>query len=142
MKIDELKDKAHCLHQKNYNCAQSVLCTFGDILKVDEKILFKISEGFGGGMGDKKECCGAVTGAIMVLSLLSSSGSYENITKAETYVLSTKLRDDFIKKYDITLCETLKNVEVADDYNICNDYISYCVELVCKIIESEKLEIK
>ena len=139
MDVNELKNKAYAFHLKNYNCAQSVLCAFSDILKLDEKTLFKISEGFGGGMGDKKECCGAITCGMMVLSHLNSSGSCNNITKNETYNLSSQLRNGFIDKYDISLCETLKNVEVADDYNICNDYIIYCVELVCNIIEKEGL---
>ena len=139
MDVIELKNKAHSFHLKNYNCAQSVACAFSDIVGIDEKTIFKFSEGFGAGMGDKKECCGAITGGMMVLSLLNSSGTCENITKAETYTLSTLLRDKFIEKYNITLCNTLKNVEVSDDYNICNDYITEAVEMVCDIIKEKGL---
>ncbi|MGD1823620.1 MAG: C-GCAxxG-C-C family protein [Pleomorphochaeta sp.] len=139
MGVNELKSKAKALHEKDYNCAQSVLCAFSDILDSDEKTLFKISEGFGSGMGEKQECCGAVTGGIMVLSLLNSNGDSSNLSKSETYELAAKLRNKFIDKYDITTCEVLKNIFVEDDYNICNDYIIETVEFVNQIIEEENL---
>lgn len=139
MNVEELKSIAKGFHSKNYNCAQAVACTFSDIIGVDEKILFKVCEGFGGGMGDHKECCGAVTGGIVVLSLLNSSGTVENLTKAETYNLSTALRNKFIDKYDLTTCSVLREKGTDDDHNICDDYITDSVEMVYNIIKDEKL---
>ena len=139
MNTNELKNKANALHSENYNCAQSVACVFSDIVGIDEKTLFKISEGFGGGMGDHKECCGAITGGMMILSLLKSSGTSENLTKAETYEITSELRNQFLEKYNITLCESLKDYETKDGHNICDDYIADSVEMVCRIIEQESL---
>lgn len=139
MNVNKLKNKANALRLKNYNCAQAVACAFKDFVGVDEKTLFKLSEGFGGGMGDHKECCGAVTGGIMILSLLNSSGNSDNITKAETYEITTKLRNKFLDKYNLTLCENLKNQETEDGHNICDDYVSQTVEMVYTIIEKEDL---
>ena len=56
-------------------------CAFSDLIGIDETFLFKISEGFGRGMGSAKECCGAITGGMIILSLLQSSGTINNITK-------------------------------------------------------------
>ncbi len=139
MEVNTLLSKTKDLREKEYNCAQSVFCTFSDILGLDESTMFKISEGFGSGMGDKQECCGAVTGGIMVLSTLKSSGTFENITKAETYELSNKLRNKFIDKYDLTTCGPLKEIPTEDDHNVCEDYIYSAVEMVCEIIEEEGL---
>ncbi len=139
MNVNELKNKANALRLKNYNCAQAVACVFKDLVGVDEKTLFKISEGFGGGMGDHKECCGAVTGGMMILSLLKSSGTSDNITKTQTYEITTDLRNQFLDKYNLTLCESLKNHDTEDGHNICDDYVSESVEMVCRIIEKEGL---
>lgn len=54
-RVAELKDR----HARGYNCAQVVLCSYADVLSIDEETLFQISEGFGAGMGGMMETCGA-----------------------------------------------------------------------------------
>ena len=44
-------EKALELHDKGYNCAQAVACSFCEEFGVDQETMFKISEGFGFGMG-------------------------------------------------------------------------------------------
>ena len=44
-------EKALELHGKGYNCAQAVACSFCEKFGVDQETMFKISEGFGFGMG-------------------------------------------------------------------------------------------
>ena len=34
-------------HNRGYNCAQSVACTYCDLVGVDEETMFKATEGFG-----------------------------------------------------------------------------------------------
>ena len=46
-RVAEIKDK----HTRGYNCAQIVLCSYAEELGIDEETLFRISEGFGAGMG-------------------------------------------------------------------------------------------
>ncbi len=49
-------------HAKGYNCSQAVVCTYCDLLGVEEKTAFRMSEGFGAGMGDMElfaEKCGS-----------------------------------------------------------------------------------
>ena len=40
-RVAELKDR----HARGYNCAQVVLCSYADVLSIDEETLFQISEG-------------------------------------------------------------------------------------------------
>ena len=44
-------EHAIALHQKGYNCAQAVHCTYADLFGIDEQTAYKMSEGFGLGMG-------------------------------------------------------------------------------------------
>lgn len=53
-RVAEIKDK----HTRGYNCAQIVLCSYAEELGIDEETLFRISEGFGAGMGGMMQTCG------------------------------------------------------------------------------------
>ena len=59
------------------NCAQSVITAFSEEFGLSKDLAMKIARAFGGGMGQSKGTCGAVTGAYMVLGLaLKPSGDY------------------------------------------------------------------
>lgn len=59
------------------NCAQSVLTSFAEELGLSNDLALKVARAFGGGMGQSKGACGAVTGAYMALGLaLKPSGDY------------------------------------------------------------------
>lgn len=73
-------DRPAQAHEKlashSMNCAQSVLTTFSEF-GLSKDLAMKIARAFGGGMGQSKGACGAVTGAYMVLGLaLKPSGDY------------------------------------------------------------------
>ena len=72
-RVAEIKDK----HTRGYNCAQIVLCSYAEELGIDEETLFRISEGFGAGMGGMMQTCGAVTAMFMALGLANSSGDLQ-----------------------------------------------------------------
>ena len=74
-------DRPAQAHEKlashSMNCAQSVLTTFSEEFGMSKDLAMKIARAFGGGMGQSKGICGAVTGAYMVLGLaLKPSGDY------------------------------------------------------------------
>ena len=47
-------------HQKGYKCSQAVVCTYCDLLGLEEEAAFRMSEGFGAGMGDMVNSCGGL----------------------------------------------------------------------------------
>ena len=53
-------EQAITFHDKGYNCAQAVACSFCKEFGVDEEEMFRIAEGFGLGMG-MMEVCGALS---------------------------------------------------------------------------------
>jgi len=57
-------------HKKGFNCCQSVLAAFQDVIGLTETQCLTLGGGFGAGAGTG-ELCGAVTGAVMVLDLLT-----------------------------------------------------------------------
>jgi C_GCAxxG_C_C family probable redox protein len=127
--------KARELREKGYNCAQSVACAFVDILPIDEVTLYKLSEGFGGGMGGNDGTCGALSGAIMVVSLLSSSGDVQNISKEKTYPLVKELYDSFVTITSSPICKELKGSTTGEPLHPCNLCVEDAVRLTYSLIQ-------
>lgn len=78
-----------------FNCAQSVLFAFCDVLGIDKNLAVKLSTGFGGGMGHMQEVCGAVSGGILALSW--KFGRDEKGTRDQTNVTYAKTRELFAR---------------------------------------------
>jgi C_GCAxxG_C_C family probable redox protein len=91
-----------------FNCAQSVLSSYAEELKIDKETAFKISNGFGAGMARKQEICGAISGAIMVLGLKYGRGEQEGKAKQEKlYEKVQDLLDRFEYEFGTINCKQL-----------------------------------
>ena len=74
--------------REGYNCSQSVALSFLDVLPIDRSTLLKLSSSFGGGIGRLREVCGAFSGAVMVIGLLSGYDTPETgKVKADYYAM-------------------------------------------------------
>ena len=62
------KEQAVMLHKSGFNCAQSVACSFCNVMGADPVETFKLSEAFGFGMGSMGTC-GAVSAMAIVVGL-------------------------------------------------------------------------
>ena len=65
--------------KKGYNCCQAVACAYCEERGVKEEDMFRITEGFGSGMGGLKDTCGAVTGMFLIISLYNSAGDLNDL---------------------------------------------------------------
>ena len=73
LKMSKKVEQAMAFHDKGYNCAQAVACSFCEEFGIDQETMFRVSEGFGLGMG-MMDMCGAVTGMLMVIGMENSVG--------------------------------------------------------------------
>lgn len=119
-------------HANGYNCSQAVVCTYCDLLGVEEKTAFRISEGFGAGMGDMESTCGALSGAVMLAGLKNSDGNMEAPkTKGKTYQLSKEITRLFVEKCGSAVCREIKGIESGQPKYGCRD----CVRAASAIAE-------
>lgn len=131
------KELAISLHNRKYNCAQSVACAFAEDLGVDSQILFRMCEGFGLGMGCMNGTCGAISGAIAVISFKNSDGNLTSpATKASTYQLSKMFHQKFAEKNGATICRDLKGIDTGKVLRSCNGCIEDAVEILEEIFNS------
>lgn len=120
-------------HRHGYNCAQAIICTYCDLFGMDEEAAFKVSEGFGGGMGGMQNTCGAVTAMFMLAGLKNSVGSIDmGNSKASTYALVRKLSDEFREMNSTTICKELKGANGEPVKRSCPG----CIEDAAKIVEN------
>lgn len=118
-------------HKKGYNCAQSVLCAYSDLLGVDEKTLFAASEGFGGGMGGMLGTCGAVTGMYMLAGLYNSCKDLQACSsKPATNKMVRELAKEFEEKNQSLICRELKGVDSGKVLRSCDG----CIEDATRIV--------
>ena len=103
--------KAAELFLGGYNCAQSVAIAFCDITGLDENTSARMVSPFGGGMGRKREVCGAVSGMLMVLSQLYGYDTPgDDVSKKRLYGEVQELAGKFREENGSIVCrEILKN---------------------------------
>ena len=129
------KELAIANHDRKYNCAQAVACTFAEEIGVDEKTLFQAAEGFGLGMGGMEAACGALSGAVMLAGFKNSDGNLQNpSTKADTYQLSKEIVRRFKEKTGSCICKELKGIETGKMLCSCPDCIRCGVEAAEEVL--------
>lgn len=131
---EEMAARATERHERGYNCAQAVACAFAERLGVEEKVLFRATEGIGLGMGGMQGTCGAASGACVVAGLANSTGNLERPdSKASTYAISRRITDRFAHEAGAVRCADLKGVGTGKVVCPC----PRCVELGAIIAQEE-----
>lgn len=101
---------------KGYNCSQSIILAFEDMLPVDKELLSKLSSSFGGGMGRLREVCGSVSGMFMIVGLLYGyDGPETGEVKAEHYKRIQELAAKFEEKHGSIVCREMLGLTVRHD---------------------------
>lgn len=128
-----------------YNCAQSVLWSFSDEVRLPPETTLKIACGFGAGMARRQEVCGAVTGGIMVLGLRHGRGERQDRTATEeTYAKTHELMRRFEAKHGTCNCrQLLEGCDLATEEgrqtfkerDLLNRTCKACVQTVVTILE-------
>lgn len=96
------------LHHEGYNCAQAVAGAFEDRLGLPRDSVLAAAGGFGGGLGGShEELCGAVSGGVMVLSLLAPYTGQRAEVKKQVYALCGEFRRRFLDIFPTTRCGEL-----------------------------------
>lgn len=124
--LETRKKEALELRQQGYNCAQSVLMVFDDIIPLDRASLIKLSSGLGAGVG-AGELCGVANGMAMGQGFIFPA---EAAAKVASMKSAKSLLDEFAKLTSGKLrCIEIKG---AENPVPCNDLILYGIELLHK----------
>ena len=135
---DALKAAAASYHTQGFNCAQAVACALVPAVGMDADTAFRMTEGFGAGMGGMTETCGAISGAVTVLGMANSRGMEDPTSKGSTYKLSKDLVARFSAKNGTTVCRELKGIgSDAGPRRSCPGCIDDAVDLAVDILSEQ-----
>lgn len=123
-------------HGRGFNCAQAVVCALAPAVGLDPETAFTLTEGFGAGMGGMTETCGAISGAVAIMSYVMSEGMDNPTTKGRTYGLSRKIAKAFQDKNSTTICGVLKGIG-SDNGPVrsCPGCIDDATEIACNVLK-------
>ncbi len=100
--------RAEQYFKEGYNCSQSVVHAFADLIDVDTDTLLRLSSPFGGGMGRMREVCGAVSGMFIVLGFLRGYSSPDDRqAKTDLYAETRALGEECKKINGSIICHEL-----------------------------------
>ena len=137
-------EKAIASFKSGYNCAQSVVVAFTEDLGFDENQALEMSVGFGGGMGRLQEKCGAVTGAFMVIGMISSGLCKDNLDrKNHSYAMIQQFDQRFKSIHHTTQCSELLNCDlrapnghaIAVENKLFEKVCEKCIADAVKLVE-------
>ncbi len=110
------REAAMANFKNGYNCSQSILLAFADMIPVDREILSRMASSFGGGMGRLREVCGSVSGMFMVAGFLYGyAGPETGQVKADHYARIQELASRFEEKHGTIVCREMLGLTVRHD---------------------------
>lgn len=138
MNIQE-KAKEYFLQSK-YNCCQAVISAYCDEYKIDDSLIFAMTEGFGLGMGGLKDTCGAVTGMFMAISLHNSAGdkAEPRKSKMQTYEDIREAAKYFTEQCGSIYCRDLKAIVDGKQVVSCDECVAIAADYVENYIAKRK----
>lgn len=106
-------EKAISSFKGDFNCAQSILSTYGIQYGLDRDTALKLATGFGGGMAGFGRTCGVVSAAFMVIGLKYGMGVKGDLKmKEKTYQLIRKFSDQFQGINCSVICKELLECDI------------------------------
>ena len=112
--IEQRAARAKELFNSGYNCCQSVVLAYADIIGLEPTLAATVSAPFGGGMGRLREVCGAVSGMTMVAGFLSPCPTADDpAAKKANYALVQHFAEAFRRENGAIVCRTLLGLDLA-----------------------------
>jgi C_GCAxxG_C_C family probable redox protein len=130
--------KALEIFKQRFNCSQAIFVAFREPERIDEESALKLGTMFGAGVACTGGTCGAVTGALMALSLKHGRGDLASVdAKTKTYALGRQFMDAFRKENGSCVCEELLGMNIGVPENMAKAQSMGLFETKCyQLVES------
>ena len=134
--------KAENLFIEGFNCSQSVLSSFCEILGLETEQALKIAHPFGGGMSRMGKTCGAVTGAMMVIGLkLGRIEPEKGAIKDKAYIKVEEFMNRFTSIHGSLACRELIGYDIRSSNGLNTAKEKKIFETICPQLIKSSVEI-
>lgn len=126
MNIEERVETARRLHTQGYNCCQSVVLAYADLLEgLTPETAARMSAAFGRGISGLNEVCGCVSGMAMVAGLLNQPRN------------AKALAEQFRAENGAIVCRSLLGLDGSGiRHKPCSEYVASAARLLGAALES------
>jgi len=146
------KEKALQLFSNRCNCSQAVFAAFRQTEVLDESTALRLATVFGGGVaGSGGGMCGAVTGALMALSMRYGMGGIgELANKGKTYELGQQFIAEFEERMGSCRCSSILGLCIGEPESlqkarelklfetVCVDAVATASDILEEMLSAEK----
>ncbi len=98
--------------KSGYNCAESVLLAFMETFDIKCKMAPRMASGFGGGISRTDHICGAFSGAVIALGLLSGRDKPDE-DREKIYSKVSELEKRFSEEFGTIECTDLLGFDIS-----------------------------
>ena len=132
---EETVKLAESYASQRFLCSESCLMALARCQGVDSPLIPRIATGFGAGVGRSGEVCGAITGAVMGLSIRYGRDTVEPIKDRRPYWYATELLERFRAERGGLTCPALLGLDIAkpedyEEYSRRNLWASNCTKYI------------
>lgn len=125
-------EKALQIFSQRFNCSQALFVAFREPDRIDEESALKLGTMFGAGVACTGGACGAVTGALMAISLKHGRGDVASVdAKTKTYAMGRQFMDEFKKENGSCICEELLGMNIGIPENMAKAQAMGLFETKC-----------
>lgn len=143
--MGDLVKEAHAtvegLFRSGYNCAESIVRGFGQLLNQDlGDETYQLFSGYGGGLGHAGCICGALNASIAVLGMFRGRKSNQD-DRLVVYNLAQKFHDCFEDEFGATCCRVLNQMPFGtrEQKRQCLEITTNTASLLMRFLLEEKL---
>lgn len=120
--VEARAHKARELFMNGYNCSQSVILAYADLLNIDPEVLSTLVAPLGGGMGRLREVCGAVSAAFMLTGLkYPNPRPNDKESKTRSYKAVQEMAERFRRENGSIVCRELLGLGKGADSPVPSD---------------------
>ena len=131
------KEKAIRLFTERYNCAQSIMLAYCDLVDMPEELAFKLSSGFEGDIAKLGKTCGVINASVMLLSLRYGESTKEDIdSKNKRREIIRNFVNEFMDNHKKGInCTDILTEEEGMTYTMHSEKCLRTVTEVCDLLE-------
>lgn len=129
--IEERVELARKFHNEGYNCAQSVVMAYSDLLPVEKEVAEKISLPFGRGLAGYREVCGCVSAMSLLVGMLLQY-QQQSTSNKDYFAMVQTMGEKFREENGEIVCKKLLGLEPRStkEKKPCNDYVACAARIV------------
>ncbi len=143
----QVGERARALFESGFSCAESVVLAVAKESGIESPLVPKIATGFCSGLSRTNSTCGAVSGAVLALSMLFGRSSKDDPAEP-TYERVQRFLAGFEQEHGSLTCEGLTGYDLSTDAGRekfrseglrarCADLVASAAAMVAELAEAQ-----